>query len=125
MRFAALLDGIHISNIVILADGAEGDAALDDFDNAVEITGMDPMPALGLGWTFVDGVFVPPPVPPLTWDDIRRERDSLLAASDWTQVADAPLTASEKQAWADYRQALRDVPQDFDSPDDVIWPEAP
>jgi len=58
----------------------------------------------------------------LAWDEVRRERDRLLAASDWTQVADAPVDAA---AWAVYRQALRDVPQDFDTPDDVVWPEAP
>jgi len=61
----------------------------------------------------------------LAWGQVRAERDRLLAASDWTQVADAPLTADEREAWADYRQALRDVPQDFDSPDDVVWPETP
>jgi hypothetical protein len=59
------------------------------------------------------------------WDRVRVERDARLAACDWTQVADAPLTASEKTAWADYRQSLRDVPQDFDTPDDVVWPEQP
>jgi len=59
------------------------------------------------------------------WAQVRAERDRLLADCDWTQVADAPLTAAKKQAWADYRQVLRDVPQDFDSPDDVVWPEAP
>jgi hypothetical protein len=79
----------------------------------------------GIGWTYVDGIFVAPPLSPPTWDDIRAQRHSLLNASDWTQVADAPLNTSEKQDWADYRQALRDVPQDFDSPDDVVWPEAP
>ena len=61
----------------------------------------------------------------LAWKVVRAERDRLLAACDWTQVADTPLTATEKTAWADYRQTLRDVPQDFDSPDDVVWPEAP
>jgi hypothetical protein len=61
----------------------------------------------------------------LAWGRVRAERDRLLTACDWTQVADAPLTADEKQAWADYRQALRDVPQTFDSPEDVVWPEAP
>jgi len=59
------------------------------------------------------------------WAQVRAERDRFLTASDWTQVADAPLTAGDRQAWADYRQALRDVPQDFGSPDDVVWPEAP
>ena len=58
----------------------------------------------------------------LAWDRVRAERDRLLAASDWTQVADAPVDAS---AWAVYRQQLRDIPQDFASPDDVVWPEQP
>ena len=61
----------------------------------------------------------------LAWKQVRAERDRRLSACDWTQVADAPLTATEKTAWADYRQALRDVPQTFDSPDDVVWPETP
>ena len=58
----------------------------------------------------------------VAWDGVRSERDLLLAASDWTQVADAPV---DQQAWAVYRQKLRDIPQDFASPDAVVWPEAP
>ena len=58
----------------------------------------------------------------VAWDRVRAERDGLLAASDWTQVADAPV---DQQAWAIYRQKLRDIPQDFASPDDVVWPAAP
>jgi len=58
----------------------------------------------------------------LAWDEVRRERDRLLAASDWTQVADAPVDTA---VWAAYRQALRDVPQDYASPDDVVWPTPP
>jgi hypothetical protein len=30
---------------------------------AVEVTGMDPMPGVGTGWTFVDGEWVAPPEP--------------------------------------------------------------
>ena len=56
------------------------------------------------------------------WAQVRVERDRLLAASDWTQVADAPVDA---EVWADYRQALRDVPQDFASPDEVVFPAVP
>jgi len=59
------------------------------------------------------------------WAQVRAERDRLLTDCDWTQVADAPLTASVKEAWADYRQALRDIPQTQDDPDSIVWPERP
>ena len=38
---------------------------------------------------------------------VRAARDAALTASDWTQVADAPV---DKAVWATYRQALRDLP---------------
>lgn len=60
-----------------------------------------------------------------TADEIRAERDRLLAECDWTQLADAPLIADEKSAWAVYRQALRDVPQQAGFPASVTWPVAP
>jgi hypothetical protein len=53
---------------------------------------------------------------------VRSDRDSKLANSDWTQVADAPV---DKTAWANYRQALRDVPEQAGFPWEVIWPEQP
>jgi len=59
------------------------------------------------------------------WDDIRKERDVLLAMYDWTQLADVALTIEEKAAWSDYRQALRDLPQMFESPEDVVFPTSP
>ncbi|WP_272701541.1 tail fiber assembly protein [Desulfovibrio sp. Fe33] len=54
----------------------------------------------------------------------RAERDRLLAESDWTQLADAPLADEEKAAWATKRQAWRDVPQQAGFPGAVEWPEA-
>ena len=60
--------------------------------------------------------------PAPTADQVRAERDSLLAASDWTQVADAPV---DQAAWATYRQALRDVPDQAGFPEAVVWPVAP
>lgn len=61
--------------------------------------------------------------PGSSWDDIRTIRNSLISSSDWTQISDAPLSVEEVQLWKDYRQELRDIPQTFSSPDDVIWPE--
>jgi len=44
----------------------------------------------------------------------RAERNRLLAASDWTQVLDAPV---DRTAWATYRQQLRDITEQEGFPD--------
>lgn len=41
---------------------------------------------------------------------LRGERDRRLAATDWTQMPDAPLADADRAAWQAYRQALRDMP---------------
>ena len=53
---------------------------------------------------------------------VRAERNDKLTASDWTQVADAPV---DKAAWATYRQALRDISTQSGFPWEVTWPDAP
>jgi len=65
-----------------------------------------------------------PPVQPLDLevDLIRAGRDELLAKSDWTQLPDAPLSDSDKEAYRQYRQALRDIPAEYSEFEDVIWP---
>ena len=52
----------------------------------------------------------------------RMQRNYLLTASDWTQVVDAPV---DQSAWATYRQALRDVPDQAGFPNNITWPEPP
>ena len=59
------------------------------------------------------------------WADLRKRRDGLLAASDWTQIADAPLTEVQKADWTNYRQALRDLPANTIDPLNPSWPEEP
>jgi hypothetical protein len=61
----------------------------------------------------------------LEWKRIRRERDTILQNTDWTQLNNPPLTAEQVTAWATYRQELRDLPQIYDDPDFVIWPDKP
>jgi hypothetical protein len=63
-----------------------------------------------------------PKINTVTWDDIRNRRKALLESSDHTQTLDWP---GDKAAWTVYRQALRDIPQTFANPADVIWPTAP
>ena len=53
---------------------------------------------------------------------LRWKRDGLLFGSDWTQAADAPV---DKEAWATYRQALRDLPANTEDPDNPVWPTQP
>jgi hypothetical protein len=65
---------------------------------------------------------VPYVEPPITAEHVRAERDALLAACDWTQVADAPV---DQAAWAVYRQALRDVTAQAGFPVDIVWPMKP
>lgn len=54
-------------------------------------------------------------------------RNSLLVDSDWTQLADTPLTEEKKAEWATYRQQLRDIPQNQDPEviEAVVWPAKP
>ena len=53
---------------------------------------------------------------------VRGQRARLLFESDWTQLTDAPVNSA---AWATYRQALRNVPEQAGFPTNVEWPVAP
>jgi hypothetical protein len=62
------------------------------------------------------------PDPTAVATQARTQRDAMLTASDWTQVADAPV---DQSAWATYRQALRDVPNQAGFPENINWPTRP
>jgi hypothetical protein len=59
----------------------------------------------------------------MTWDQIRSLRQTLLDETDWRAVSDRVLP----DAWQEYRQALRDLPQDHESANDAAdnWPQPP
>ena len=70
-------------------------------------------------WEFVQGAFV---------SAVRNIRDQMLAQCDWTQVSDSPLSTDMKNAWAGYRQELRDITNTLDgiqNLEDVNWPTSP
>lgn len=56
------------------------------------------------------------------FDYVRVVRDRELAATDWTQLPDAPC---DREAWAEYRQILRDLPEQNDDPKLIIFPNRP
>ena len=57
------------------------------------------------------------------WASIRAKRDNLLSQCDWTQLPD--VSAITKEAWASYRQALRDITAQVGFPDNIDWPTPP
>lgn len=57
--------------------------------------------------------------------EIRESRNGMLTKCDWTQLPDAALTQEQKDQWATYRQALRDLPSQNGFPWDVVWPAKP
>jgi len=61
----------------------------------------------------------------LNMSGIRSRRNSLLSASDWTQLADSPLDDDTKSAWATYRQELRDLTTTYSRVSEVVWPTPP
>lgn len=59
------------------------------------------------------------------WRAVRDHRNSLLSECDWTQIPDVPLTDEQRKAWQEYRQALRDIPETFKTPAEVVLPKRP
>jgi hypothetical protein len=59
----------------------------------------------------------------LAWLDFRNERSTLLKDCDYTQLPD--YNGLDKAAWATYRQALRDIPQNQTDPSNITWPVSP
>jgi Phage tail assembly chaperone protein len=61
-----------------------------------------------------------------TWNQIRYDRDLMLANTDWVELPSvrALHDAQWAQNWDTYRQALRDITK-ATAPKDVVWPEKP
>jgi hypothetical protein len=70
-------------------------------------------------WSSISSVVLGAPV--------REQRNALLAASDWTQANDSPLTAEKKVEWATYRTSLRTLPthENWPTLEDSDWPSQP
>lgn len=60
-------------------------------------------------------------------NELRAKRNKLLSESDWTQSEDvqAGMTALNRQEWIDYRAALRNMTEDFEDPNIVVFPKIP
>ena len=70
----------------------------------------------------IDGAIVDKPIQVtyISIDEIRFQRDILIAKTDWTQLPDAPLTTAQKAQYKSYRTALRDLPQKYVNMQNII-----
>jgi hypothetical protein len=63
------------------------------------------------------------------WARFRAERDRRLAETDWVVARAYERGESVPEAWAAYRQALRDLPAQLTDEQvlsgDIPWPEVP
>jgi hypothetical protein len=57
------------------------------------------------------------------WDEVKYHREKVLEKSDWRFLSDQTPT----QEWTDYRQFLRDLPQNYSDPNLAAdaWNEYP
>jgi len=112
MRWA-VIEGDEITSIYTGQEPPEGSVLIPD--------GLNPF---GLVWDGVELKEAPTASLEAERAIANREyRNQLLTASDWTQLPDVPLET--KEAWAAYRQALRDLTDHVNFPnlsaDD--WPQ--
>lgn len=71
-------------------------------------------------------LFVPAELHPIIkWEMIRKARDQDLSASDYAAMPDYPMLETNKLIFAEYRQKLRDIPDQGEDPDAVLWPSKP
>lgn len=59
------------------------------------------------------------------WRPIRKERDRLLAETDWIVTKHAEAGTSVPAEWVTYREALRDITEDGNYHDNITWPTKP
>jgi hypothetical protein len=66
--------------------------------------------------------------------ELREIRDYLISLSDWSQLPDVQdkFTSTEKERWIEYRQNLRDLPENIEDPKPLVldpnhsdWPISP
>jgi DnaJ-domain-containing protein 1 len=55
------------------------------------------------------------------WEELRRERNRLIAETDYLALSDATLSEDMRT----YRQALRDLPDNTSDPANPTWPVKP
>jgi len=87
----------------------------------------------GIGWTYVDGVFIAPYVPPPTPEELiaqcKQKASGILASTDWTSIADVgdPTKSNpylvNQAAFISYRSTVRNLA--VNPVENPVFPTAP
>jgi hypothetical protein len=83
---------------------------------------------INIGDTYQNNAFGKNPnIDAFKWSLVRQHRDRLLVKSDVAVLPDRwnAMTEEQQTAWQNYRQALRDIPQSFNNPNEIVWPMPP
>ena len=83
--------------------------------------------AIKNGWEDVTASW--PPIIELPAVDLaaqaRKQRDALLAKTDWVVIKSLEQGQEIPAEWKDYRQALRDITLQPEFPAQITWPQPP
>ena len=83
---------------------------------------IPPPPGAHCEFDYASAQWYDPRTPETEWPLVQAERNRLLQYTDWTQLPDVPVAT--KEAWATYRQTLRDITEQPD-PFNIVWPTPP
>lgn len=121
MNFALVDSNSKVANIIV-ADQEFADSIKPDW---LAVVDLEAFPGTNIGDNWDGTKFTPqPPDYDLQWKIVRAMRDQKLQESDWTRLDDVPFSDSQREAWALYRQQLRDITQQ-DNPFAITWPTPP
>ena len=118
---------VNSMRYAIVEGGTVANVVLSDPDYAVQQGWVACPEEAGPGWLY-DGTTFSPNIEGeqvRLADRYRAQRDAMLISCDWTQLADVPLADERRAAWAQYRQALRDITSQPGFPWSIEWPVQP
>ena len=124
----AIIDGINVINIIQYEEQPSNPPA--GFESPIIAVQSD---TAGPGWTYVDGVFIAPPVPAPTPEELiaqcKATATGILQTTDWTSIGDVgdPTKANpylvNQAAFISYRSTVRNLA--VNPVVDPVFPTAP
>jgi len=127
MRYA-IIDGINVINVIDYDEQPSNPPP--GFEKPIIAVQSD---VASVGWTYVDGVFIAPPAPIPTPEQLiaqcKAQATSILSSTDWTSIADVgnpkmanPYLVNQDEFIA-YRSTIRNYA--VNPVTDPVWPTEP